>query len=284
MSKLNQARTKFNERLRKAGGERIPAILGDGDDLVDVPNRPGWDYARIDDIVIQAYNQATGSINDLPVWVRKDTHGDTQIMHVVGVRVQGHQTVEEGGTYQVTPHGSSHRWLAAEGGNDPVLIEMRQFLPLRISTDGFEVTVYPGIVPLDDNWLPITAQMLDLSDDVPTTSDYGCFVLLYLNDDILTAAVGSEKEATLLGWSDVPDLPNRCLALAIVYLYEGQTQINESQTQTDIFDVRWPQQISANTIKASDLQTRYEPLTNGNATSPELVFTDGDVIMVEVAN
>jgi hypothetical protein len=38
------------------------------------------------------------------------------------------------------------------------------------------------------------------------------------------------------------------------------------------------------TMAASDLTTRYEPLTNGDAATPELVFLDGDVIMAEVEN
>ncbi len=36
-------------------------------------------------------------------------------------------------------------------------------------------------------------------------------------------------------------------------------------------------------LKATDLLTYMEPLTNGVASDPELVFSDGDVIMVEVA-
>lgn len=37
-------------------------------------------------------------------------------------------------------------------------------------------------------------------------------------------------------------------------------------------------------INVSELKTRYEPLTNGDSISPELVFYNGDVIMVEVDN
>ena len=35
-------------------------------------------------------------------------------------------------------------------------------------------------------------------------------------------------------------------------------------------------------LRASDLATYMEPLTNGIASDPELVFSDGDVVMAEV--
>ena len=40
---------------------------------------------------------------------------------------------------------------------------------------------------------------------------------------------------------------------------------------------------SFRTIAASHLTTRYEPVTNGDSGSPELIFHNGDVILWEVA-
>ena len=40
--------------------------------------------------------------------------------------------------------------------------------------------------------------------------------------------------------------------------------------------------IAVSGLKASDLTTLWEPLTNGVPAAPELIFADGDVVMVEV--
>ncbi len=40
---------------------------------------------------------------------------------------------------------------------------------------------------------------------------------------------------------------------------------------------------AGHTHTAGSLTTRWEPVTNGDATTPELIFHDGDVIMAEVA-
>lgn len=40
--------------------------------------------------------------------------------------------------------------------------------------------------------------------------------------------------------------------------------------------------IAVSGLKASDLTTLWEPLTNGVPAAPEIIFADGDVVMVEV--
>jgi hypothetical protein len=43
-------------------------------------------------------------------------------------------------------------------------------------------------------------------------------------------------------------------------------------------------EVLLSTVLASELQTRYEPLTNGDPDAPELIFAGGDVVMAEVLN
>jgi hypothetical protein len=41
--------------------------------------------------------------------------------------------------------------------------------------------------------------------------------------------------------------------------------------------------VKASNFGGSDPTTRWEPVTNGDAANPEIVFCDGDVVMAEVA-
>lgn len=55
---------------------------------------------------------------------------------------------------------------------------------------------------------------------------------------------------------------------------DGDVPIADSSQTVGI---RWGQ------LAASDLASRYEPVTNGNPSSPELVFTGGDIVVAEVS-
>ena len=239
MPTISQLSESLKQIIRRTAGERIPAVLGNGAGTVNVPNRPGWCYARLDgqDMPVQAYNQVVAAIDDTPVWVMRDPTSDTGVLQVVGVRVVETQS---GSTYGIPSHADTHRWMAANGGNDPVMVEMRQIMPLRITADGLTVNVYPGVIPNGDTWQSVGAQSLDLSGDVPTTAGNARFVLIYVDDaGTLTGLAGAESASPT--WTDIPALPDGGIALAVVYLYEGQTAIRETRTATDIMDVRWPQ-------------------------------------------
>ena len=244
MSNIAAIRRAFIAAIRAQSGERMAAFLGDADGNVAVDGRVGWVYARLEgsDVALQAYNQTVASIADSPVWIERIPAVDG-VLQIISTRAVTAQSGDEaaGGVYGIPSHANTHRWMAADGGSDPVMVELRQWMPLRVTpTGGLTVKVYPGVLPDGDTWQSVPEQTLDLTSYVPAAAGQARLVLLYLTSaGIFSASAGTAKAAPT--WNDIPALPDDSWSLAIVYLEYGQTEITESRTQTDLMDLRWPQ-------------------------------------------
>lgn len=137
--KLNKAVDKLN--LAKKNREYfIPGILGfpiDGQELVEVRNRPGYVYVRLRNNtseVIQAYNENVSAIYNLPVLVDRD-ETDQSRYKIVNRDIGQYQVW--GTTPFLPAHGNQHSFNpAGGGGGDMVWVYGEQFLPLLSSPSG----------------------------------------------------------------------------------------------------------------------------------------------------
>jgi hypothetical protein len=144
----------------------------------------------------------------------------------------------------VIPHANSHRYLADHGGSDPVWVELRQFMPLRvgISATAMSVNVYQGIAFVGGTYFLVPSETIDLGPSVPSTAGKAIYALVYVDDtgDLQVDDTGSEVDYADLALTDIPAPAGPFLPLAAVRLYTGQTALYETRTSgTDIVDLRF---------------------------------------------
>ena len=159
---------KFKDALDNKLGEKqdnppfFAALLGDGANNVTVSGRPNYVYYRSGGISGEVYNERVAPANDLPVWIGVDPIGGGKFQ-VLGTNVSRRRYGEDNATRGlVTAHAKSHTYPA----EDTVYIQLRQYLPLRVSataTPSFSVDVYRGIIDISGTNYTIDTQTLDLS-------------------------------------------------------------------------------------------------------------------------
>ena len=227
--------------------------LGNADDVVEVPNRINYVYVTMNDgMVTQAYNVVVPNILNLPVICGYDQNQlSSGLLKVISVRNIPRQTASTVATPNtLVAHHKSHEWNNANGGNDIVYTELRQFMPLRPSiVSPFSVYINRGVLNLGGAWRYIQAQELNLQDYIPTTLEYGLsgsavqgrFALISLSASSGSAVVtsGSLKPITSIALTDIPATPAGHYPLCAVYLYYYQEEIVESRTKTDLIDLRY---------------------------------------------
>ena len=211
----------------------IPAILGNGSGVVAIPNTVNRVYVRVGDSVQDVVNNgAVPEINDYPVWIGI-TPMQPDIKQVLGLRSGAlFSSADAPDLNAVAHHAASHRWLGSgvNGGTDPVFIELRQFLPLRVSAvGGLKINVYPGLLYIAGTLVQVsTPAAIDLTNYVPHPSGgkaNGKFVLVYVdNTGAVAIADGALADVTALTAADIPAVPTGGTQLAAVRLYTWQKQ------------------------------------------------------------
>jgi len=217
----------------------VPALLGSANSVVSVPDREGYVYVRFaNGSIAEVANRRVPEQINLPVYVGYDPL-EPNLLQVLSTRIMA------GDTYANSPslpkHGLTHRFFET----DPVWVELRQFMPLRVgpaASGGMSVTVYRGVINTGGTWAEVPTSTIDLTASIPATSGYSRWVLVSIDrdGDIITTD-GSDVVSTAITLSDMPAVPTGAvLVLAAVRLYNGQTYIAEAKTNTDILDLRFP--------------------------------------------
>lgn len=283
--------------------EQVPAVLGDLEGNVDAGGSRV--YARLDNgYVIVALNYVAPLIFDLHVLVGRNK-AQPGYFQVISVR----ETYVNPASDFVKYHHEQHEYPNA----DTVWVDRKQLMPLTIlvsNAAGFVVRVF-GDVALTANGIQvIDNQDVDLSSYVPATG--AKYVSVEVDDDGVISvndgtAVGSPE---LLTEADIPAPAVGKYFLGYVMLYEAQAELSNDDVRVAFplngnpgsyqpFDEDLTA-IAALTPAEGDLlqyvsgtwtnvtindvvTTRWEPLTNGDPSDPQLVFDgEGNVIMTEV--
>lgn len=240
---FNRFQTHFSEligqKMTRVVGQ--PAIVGDMSGVVNVPGRGGYIYVRTPGGMLEVFNNRVSAVSGMQVLVGYDPlqPGLLQVLSTQTAQPMsgaGDAPIEGGGYAPA----SRYSWMHPDGGEDPVYIQLRQFMPLRVKPAGqLRITVYRGYLPLGT---PVDTQTLDLTAHVPGESGKVRLVLIYVDSSgAVHAQAGSLVNLAALDYSDIPEPPaDAVLCLAAVRLRYGQAAIIEARSQTDILDLRFP--------------------------------------------
>jgi hypothetical protein len=161
---------------------------------------------------------------------------------------------------------SRYRWMDLAGGEDPVYIELRQFMPKRPGMGGgMLLQIYRGIVWTGSAFAEIATQTVSLADYRPTTAGKAALVLVTIDDSAsVVCTEGDEADIEDIPTVVIPTPPAGTVeVLAAVRVYYGQTEILEARTNTDIVDLRysWNSSIGLSHSPLSVLDTPTIDLT-----------------------
>jgi hypothetical protein len=242
---MNKNRRLVKERfgVKQDVVRPVLGVLGDGAGVVVVPGRTNYVYVRIGDTVTEVFNIRVAPNHGQRVMCGYDPLDPSifQVLSLQGATVESSGLPLGGSGYAPA---SRYRWMADGGGEDPLFVELRQFMPVRMGPgSGVTVDIYPGFVHLTSgSWVQVEATSFDLSTEVPTTADKAVLVLVYIDGDGDPAFLtGSEVDYADLVLSDLPEPPAAAeYVLGAVRLVTGQTGIREGRSNTDIVDLRFP--------------------------------------------
>jgi hypothetical protein len=221
--------------------ERLPAVLGDGQGGLFVSGTPNTVYVQVaGGVTGQAWNSRVPASYGLPVWVGYDPL-EPDRWQVLSLRAGAAEAAgfDLGGSGYAP--ADRYRWNYPGGGQDPLFVEGRQFLPLRLGPHtGLSVYVYPWVVWTGTGWAYVSGTAVDLTASVPATEGQARLVLVTIDESgavVMTA--GSEVALADLGLDDLPAVPAATrYVLGAVRLYYGQTVIQEGRSNTDVLDLR----------------------------------------------
>lgn len=239
---MTQPAVIFRKRLETKQDKPVywTGIVGNGAGVVNVPDRDGFVYVRIDGASVpeEVYNDSIPVANDLAVILGIDP-SQPNVKRIWRARyVQG----LTGGTLPTQITASRFRWMAPGGGQDPLFVEKRQIMPLRPGPySGMVVQVARDFVKTASGYVQVNNTTADLTSYRPTTAGYAAWVLLTLNSTgALVLTKGTEVGTTALTMADIPTAPGgSVMELAAVRVYAGQTAVQEARSNTDIIDLRY---------------------------------------------
>lgn len=220
--------------------EAKPGILGKPGGTVKVPGRANYVYVRmVNQPLAEVYNARVPALAELPVLVGYDPlqPGLLQVLSTRAIARYGEDGTE---SYLLPTHGAKHGWMQA----DPVFIDLRQFMPFRLTpAGGMSVAVGRGMAYVNGEFKVISpAGLVSLSAYVPATDGYACFALISIDaDGALAITVGDDFLIADVAPTQFPAAPaGTTYILGAVFLYHGQTSISEGLLNTDIVDLRFP--------------------------------------------
>ncbi len=241
------------------------ALLGHPNGTLTIADKPGYGWARIggqNGRVVIVYLRGVLPAYDLPVVVAPLPHRP-QDYGVVDLDVEGFAGSGSGesatgysGTAYVQAHAAQHNYL----GGDQTYTHIRQWRPLRVYPyTGFNIYCEQGFIIRNGVRINVSAQVVDLTSHVPASG--ARYVLITINPGgILTATSGTDVAGVLdLTLANIPTTPVGHYPLAAVRTYAAQSSIRETQSVTDIVDLRYPQEFAASS------PVMYETVTNGDA-------------------
>lgn len=222
----------------------VQGLLGNSLGVVSVPTRNNYVYVRLAGSgVAEVFNNRVTAIYDLPVICGYDPVDPRrfQVLSIQGAITEAvGSSLDFGSGYAPA---NRYRWLYPGGGQDPLMVEGRQFMPLRITpTSGLKFRVESQIIWDGTAWKVFGGSTeTDLTSLVPTTDGKCCMVLITIDGTgFIRTTKGSEVEITSLLISDMPAPPTGTkYVLGAIRLYYGQVAIQEARTNTDVPDLRF---------------------------------------------
>ena len=243
---MSNLRRKFANKFetKQNVSYTISGLLGNSLGIVKVPNRANYVYVRLAGSgVAEVFNNRVTAIYDLPVICGYDPVDPRrfQVLSIQGAITEAvGSSLDFGSGYAPA---NRYRWLYPGGGQDPLMVEGRQFMPLRITpTSGLKFRIESQIIWDGTGWKTFGGSTeTDLTSLVPTTDGKCCMVLITIDEDgIIATTKGNEVDIANLVVTDIPIPPaGTLMVLGSIRLYYGQTAIQEARTNTDIADGRF---------------------------------------------
>lgn len=208
----------------------LPAFLGNLSGTVKADNAYQVYVTLLNGEVITAHNGKVPNVPRLPVIVGyAPNSSQLEILRARDVFTRPPYP-------EVPPHALLHTFP----GVDTIPIRGEQFLPgLVTPAGGVTVKVYGFIYQLADGWHVVPTQTVDLSSHVPSTG--ALYVLLQVDDTgTITVTDGTAVDTREeLGLDDIPAADSAQFVVAAIKLYNSQTNLIFTVTDTDIVDLRW---------------------------------------------
>ncbi len=268
-SMLNKQARKFKTVLksRQVARHDIAATMGNGMGVLNVANDNSLVWVTIQGKPYKALCSKVPPQNGKDIWVgRQIINGkETGYYEVLSERAMSsaHSAIVSRGGYAPA---SRYHWT----GEDPLMLELRAYLPLRIgvsSAGGMMVDLYRGIVETDTERFLIDRQDVDISAHIPTTEGKVAFVLITIDKDgNVVQTKGDEVDIDAQVLSDIPMPPTGTIfESGAVRVYYGQTKVQEGRRQTsrnsDFVDLRFGRNMFAGggggTPGGSDTQVQF---------------------------
>lgn len=253
-----------------------PGIMGDGTGLLDVSGLDHYVYVRTSAGCEEVFNNRVPPENDLLVMVGYDP-AQPDLYQVLSTRSAFPGGVTGGAVAGYAP-AIRYQWMADGGGQDPLWIDLRQFLPLRVGVYlNMSVHIYRGVVKSGTAWIDVNSQTKNLTAHIPSTSGNAAYVLITIDTSgAVVATKGIETTIELLSLTDIPSIPaNTLVELAAVRVYAGQTSVQEARSNTDIKDLRLPYYLSGALGGGAPVDAQYLTLSANGTLTDERILTAG---------
>lgn len=279
----NLLKSKLDAKI--SVGHPVMGIMGNTAGVVDVPDRPGYVYVRINDTLAEVPNKRCAAQPGVEVWVGIDPI-ESNITQVLDYRASAIGTQDDFANL-LKIHGKEHTW----GGNDPAPIWGLQLLDGRVTAyQDLKVIVYPVMVLIPGTGYVYVSEMTphDLTSLVPATAGYWVWVLVTVNlSGAIVYTAGTPVAQASFGLANIPANPaSTMIRLAAVRLYNGQTALYETIGGSDILDLRFFGRDDADTLDghhASDFILSGGGVTSVSGTSP-IVSSGGTTPAISLAN
>lgn len=215
-------------------------IVGDGAGRVDVEGKPGYVWVRIHGRPSEVLCSVPVK-NDLPVICGRDVNQPGSAYQVLRARYLSYSEEE---IIPAIITSNRFRWFFPGGGQDPLYVELRQFMPLRPTTNPGQmlVTIERGWFWSGTNFVYSEQDNVDLTSlNTWTPPNNMAWVLITLSTTgVVIATKGTAVPALDLPTTPFPAPPaGTAVVLAAVRMYEGMTAVNETRTNTDLIDLRF---------------------------------------------
>jgi len=227
-------------------------ITTGGNNVVEIPGRPGFVWVRlrnVDNEIIQAFNEITSPVFNLPVLVERDLSSPTRYK-VVGRDTDVYGSNWGTSSVYLARHGAQHSFGKSDPGTggDVTWIYSDQILPFLVTPSGSygagSVLVWSFIYHDDDGNYHYAGNTgtASLLGNKPTGSSNARMSLVYLDTSTGNPSIQAgttEFAATITGTAAVlpyiPSVPdNDDIALAGVRLVSGTSSIGWS----NLYDIR----------------------------------------------
>jgi hypothetical protein len=230
MSDLRSIQNTF-KALSKRKDIEMPGFLGNLGGVVQADNFQNVYVTLWNGEVVTVNNQRVPNIRRLPVIVGYDATNPN--MRQV---LRSREAFPDKHFKDIALHAKTHEW----GELDTLWIRAQQFLPgLIVPNDDLSVH-YTGGWYFLNGWHVLPAQDIDLSANVPDSG--AIFVLPEVDEDgVITLAEGSAADSrSVLTNTNIPSQSDNKKSLKYaIKLYEGQTTVLETKTDSDLVDLRW---------------------------------------------